>query len=147
MKIRIKSNYLTRYVLQDYGNKEALLPFFVCLVSVYLFFRSFAFFFLCQFTVWRNFVFCFSFVKSTDGKFVDPPFFDSLEFFQSLCCFRHFWFLFNIIPIFWTEKSEHCMFVWFGQKIVTDQVDLLLFAATLTNYIENESIRYAYGML
>lgn len=59
MKIRIKSNYLTRYVLQDYGNKEALLPFFVCLVSVYLFFRSFAFFFLCQFTVWRIFFFAF----------------------------------------------------------------------------------------
>lgn len=60
MKIRIKSNYLTRYVLQDYDNKEALLPFSVCLVSIYLFFvRSHLFFFLCQFTVWRIFFFAF----------------------------------------------------------------------------------------
>lgn len=59
MKIRIKSNYLTRYVLQDYGNKEALLTFYVlflvfCLFTyIYIFFVSLLLFALavCVFSI------------------------------------------------------------------------------------------------
>lgn len=42
MKIRIKSNYLTRYVLQDYGNMEPLLTFtpFVLVCILFILFPS-----------------------------------------------------------------------------------------------------------
>lgn len=150
MKIRIKSNYLTRYVLQDYGNKEALLPFFVCLVSIYLFFIR-SHFFLCQFTVWRIFFLLF-FCEVNWWKIRGSTFLWFTWILSLSLLFSAFLIFVQHYTNFQNREKRAlchtiCVFVWFGQKIVADQVDLLPFAATLTNYIENESIRYAYGML
>lgn len=122
MKIRIKSNYLTRYVLQDYGNMEPLLTFtpFVLVCILFILFPSHShplsalYFF--PFALCRPFALSLFRVETSlicsDGKFVGLfSHVISHKFRLRLTRFPHFsfscrfWLSFNIHHIFRKHPS------------------------------------------